>query len=145
MPGEAVSSIRLLIVEGITSAIQNVVSASVYRNLDLALEAQRLPSVVVTSGDDMPNGDFPTGMLEQAADVEIQVLVAQSENPESAADEIEIAVHKALMGYLTANPSGPVIELKRNTCSWAFDLGDCASRTLRYQFLYRTSHADIAN
>lgn len=139
------SSVRLVIVGGIASAIQNAVTASVYRNLDLALEAQNLPSVVVTSGDDMPTGDSPTGLLEQMADIEIQVLVAKSANPESAADVIEVAVHQALVGYLTANPSGPVIELKRNTCSWAFDLGDCAARTLRYQFTYRTSHSDIAN
>lgn len=138
------TTVRLQIVEAIAAALATATGLTVYRNLDYALEAEKLPVLLVQSGDDAPE-ESPTQMqvMDQAMNLEVTVLAAASEDPEAAADPYEASVHAALCGAAAFGGHGVLVN--RQGGSWAFDLGDIAARTLRYRIGYRTRWADLTS
>lgn len=136
------STVRLQIVDAIATALGSATGLTTHRNLDYALEAENLPVLVVMSGDDSPEEPSgPLGMLDQTAMLDIAILVANSENPEAAADPYEAQIHAAL--FATGSFAGVSVLMDRQGGGWAFDLGDCAARSLRYRVGYRTSFTSL--
>lgn len=136
------STVRLQIVDAIAAALALATGLPLYRNLDYALDAIKLPALVVVSGDDAPDeAGSPLGMQYHSANLEITVLIAQSTNPEADADPLEALVHAALMG--TAAFAGFTVMMNRLGGGWSFDLGDCAARHLTYRIGYRTNFTDL--
>ena len=137
-------TVRLQIVEAVAEALYEATFLPVYRNLDHALEAQKLPVLLAQSGDDIPAEDATQiNVLDQTMTLEITVLAAPSEDPEAAADPLEASVHAALMSAATFG--GHQVMVNRLGGSWAFDLGDIAARSVRYRIGYRTAWADLTS
>lgn len=138
------STVRLQIVSAIATALATATDLTVFRNLDFALEEENLPALVVISGPDKPDEEATQiSVLDQSAILEITVLVANSADPESAADTPEAAIHAALMGATAF--AGHSVKVDRLSGDWSFDLGDCAARHLSYRIGYRTAFADLAS
>ena len=137
-------TVRLQVVEAVSTALGTAVALTVHRNLDYALEDGNLPVLLVQSGDDVPEDD-PTQsqVMDQTLILEITVLAAASADPESAADAYEATLHAALCGATAFG--GHAVRVDRLGGSWAFDLGDIAARTLRYRIGYRTRWADLTS
>lgn len=136
------TTVRLQIVDAIATALAAATGLTVHRNLDYALEDTNLPVLALMSGDDAPTeAPGPLGVLDQTALLDIAVLVAHSENPEAAADPYEAQIHAAL--FAATEFAGFGVLMDRLGGGWAFDLGDCAARSLRYRVGYRTSFTSL--
>lgn len=136
------STFRLQIVSAIAAALSTAIGLVVHRNLDYALEDRNLPVLVVRSLPDQTLEDGNgVSILEQQADIEIVILVANSEDPEAAADPYEAQVHAALT--VPASFAGHSNNVRRISGSWDFDLGDCCARHLVYQVEYSTSMTSL--
>jgi hypothetical protein len=136
------STIRLQIVDAIAAALGEATNLTPYRNLDFALEAENLPALVVISGPDrLDETPAPLSVMDQTAELEIVVLVANSANPEAAADPYEAFIHAALMA--ATDFGGHSVLMNRGGGAWSFDLGDCAARHLSYRVGYRTSFTNL--
>lgn len=136
------STVRLQIIDALAGKVRTATELPLFRNLDFALDADSLPALVVISGGDAPDVDLsPLGVLDQTCDVEIDVLVAGSSNPEADADPYEAAIHAALMA--SSDFGGYSAEVARLGGQWSFDLGDCAARRLAYRLRYRSSHLSL--
>jgi len=136
------ASIRLEIVDAIATALATATGLTAWRNLDFALDEDKLPALVVLSSDDRPE-ESPTQIrtLDQLADIEISILVAGSENPEADADPYEVSAHAALMA--AAGFGGHPVTVQRLSGGWNFSLGDCVARNLAYRIGYRSAWADL--
>ena len=136
------STIRLQIVNAIATALGTATGLTVWRNLDFALETEKLPALVVMSGDDSPEPDLTQNqVLDQTVAIEVTVLIANSATPEASADPYEADVHSSLLG--AASFGGHPVMIDRISGGWNFDLGDCAARHLNYRIAYRTRFADL--
>lgn len=132
------------VVDAVATALEaanHLNQLKLWRNLDYALESENLPALVVISGEDKPDEmPSPHGVLDQTVDIEIDVLIANSENPEAAADPYEAAIHTVMMASGFAGYGDLV---RRLGGTWDFDLGDCAARRLVYRVGYRTSENNL--
>lgn len=136
------STVRLQIVDALATTMGAATGLTVFRNLDFALDEVNLPALTVISGSDSPDAETsPLGVLDQICDVEIDVLIAHSANPEAAADPYEAQIHAALMA--TSVFGGHSVDVARLGGQWSFDLGDCAARRLAYRLRYRSSHLSL--
>lgn len=132
------STIRLQIVSAIAAALGTATGLPVFRNLDYALEDRNLPALVVRSLPDQTLDDGNgVSILEHQSEIEIVILVAESNDPEAAADHYEVQVHAALT--VPASFAAHSNSVRRISGSWDFDLGDCCARHLVYQVGYSTS------
>lgn len=139
------TTVRLQIVDAIATAIAAVATpagANIYRNIDHALSANRLPAIAIIDGEDAVDAEAgPLNQLYQVAEIEFHILVANSETPAASADPFEAAIHGALMTP-TSFASHPV-RVERIGGTWQFGLGDCADREIRYRVRYVTSLDDL--
>lgn len=137
------SSIRLQIVTGLVVVLNSATSLEVYRNLDYALEDNNLPALAVRSGEDqVTDTDISaTGDMEQQFNLDVSILIANSADPESAADVFEVQAHAALAG--TSVIGTHAVEIERVSGGWDFDLGDCCERRIVYRVGYRSSIASL--
>ncbi|MBI3096341.1 MAG: hypothetical protein HYY97_15845 [Rhodocyclales bacterium] len=135
------TTVRLQVVDAVATALESATRLTLWRNLDYALESENLPALVVISGEDKPDENpSPLGVLDQNVVIEIDVLLANSENPEAAADPYEAAIHAAMMASGFAGYGDLV---RRLGGTWDFDLGDCAARRLAYRVGYRTAENNL--
>lgn len=134
------STVRLRIVDAMAAAIATATGLVPHRNLDYALESENLPAVVLQSGPDRSQTGI-SAVLNSDADIEVHILVANSANPESAADAIEVQVHAAL--FADFRFGGLARELERVSADWNFDLGDCCQRSLVYRVSFAARLNDL--
>ncbi len=137
------TTLRLQIVDAIADALAAAIpTAKHYRNIDYALEAQKLPAIAVQEQENAPDGqEGPLTKLYQYVEIEFHILIARSSTPAKDADPYEALIHRTLMPA-TSFASQPV-RIECLPASWEFNLGDCAARTLRYRVRYSTSLADL--
>lgn len=138
------ATVRLAIVDEIASGLARSTGLRVHRNLDYAIEDRNLPAISVTSGNDQPaDSAAPLGVLDQEVQVDINIIVARSANPEATVDPHEAAIHSWL--YSITELAGQPVLVDRISGAWDFDLGDCGARRLSYRFGYRTSANNLEN
>lgn len=137
------SSVRLQVVSGLVAALSTATSLTTYRNLDYALEDKNLPALVVRSGDDqVTDSDLnATGDMDQQLMLVVSILIAESADPEAAADAFECLVHASLAG--TNAVAGHAVQISRVSGDWDFDLGDCCERRVIYRVGYSNSIASL--
>lgn len=136
------SSIRLQIVDAIATALHSATGLPVFRNLDYALRANKLPAIALMSGPDEPGAAGYVNHLEHSAGIGVVVLVAADGAPETAADPHECTVHASLMAPASFGGHA-VSNMARGQCSWDFEFGDCAARHLAYSFTFITTLASL--
>lgn len=134
------STVRLQIISAVAAALETATGLTVYRNLDYALESENMPAIALQSGPDRSETGI-NGVMNFDADIEIHILVANSSDPESEADQIEAQAHRAL--FADFRFGGLARNLERVSADWNFDLGDCCQRSLVYRVQFAARYNDL--
>lgn len=131
------SSLRLQIRNAMIAAIDGAISPAVHGNLDYAIEEGKLPACAVQTDGDADQMGQPGNRSETSADIGVHYLVKNSADPETEADQYEVAGHAALF----ADPrfGGLATRLERLGGTFNFDMGDFCDRTVNYRVWFRTS------
>lgn len=132
------STARLAVRDALAAWVASTASLVAHTNLDYAIESENLPCAAVQSGSDAPR-ELAGGTLSGAqwgmeANFDVVILVANSADPEAAADVFEALLMASLKTDATIGGSALLVTYKGG--EWAFDLGDCTARRLMFEAIF---------
>lgn len=129
---------RLQVRNALKTVVGTAAGLTVHLNLDYALEDRNLPCAALQSGNDEASDEAGTLLNSSreggTAKFAVCVLVAESADPEAAADSYEALIRAAILSNPTL--SGKAVHTHYRSGEWEFDLGDCALRRLIFQTIF---------